>query len=151
MLDLTASRWQETALQQLPVGEVWGIGSRYEKFLQCHGIETAQQLRNAKDEWVRQHLTVVGLRTVHELRGQPCLPFELVRQTRKSLMVSRSFGEPIETIDELREAIAFFVTRAGEKLRREGLAAGSLSVWIETSRLRRTTVMPTAPPFRLRR
>jgi DNA polymerase V len=134
VLDLTGSRWQETALQQLPVGEVWGIGARYEKFLQDHGIETAQQLRNAKDEWVRQHLTVVGLRTVHELRGQPCLPFELVKQTRKSLMVSRSFGEAVETLDELRAAVAFFVTRAGEKLRREGLAAGSLSVWVETSR-----------------
>jgi DNA polymerase V len=136
VLSLAGSPYQHVALERLPVGEVWGVGSRYEKFLSQHGVTTARQLRDANDEWVREHMTVVGLRTVHELRGQPSLPFELVRPTRKSLMVSRSFGQSVTTAEELREAVAYFVNRAGEKLRRDQLVAGALSVWIETSRFK---------------
>jgi DNA polymerase V len=134
VLNLAGSPYQELALERLPVGEVWGIGHRYEKFLQQHGIQNALQLRNASDDWIREHLTVVGLRTVHELRQVPCLPFELVRPTRKSIVVSRSFGGAVESIEDLQDAISYFVTRAGEKLRRGGLSARTLSIWIETSR-----------------
>lgn len=134
VLNLAGSPHQRIALERLPIGEVWGVGSRYEKFLQMHGITNALQFRDAKDDWIRKNLSVVGLRTVWELRGLPCLEFELVKQTRKSLVVSRSFGEAVETIEELQNAIAHFVSRAGEKLRRDELLAGALSVWIETSR-----------------
>jgi DNA polymerase V len=138
VLDLARSPHQSVALARLPVSEVWGIGSRYNRFLNAHGINTALHLRDAPDEWVREHLTVVGLRTVHELRGIPCLPLELVRPARKTIVVSRSFGENVETLKDLSAAIAFFTTRAGEKLRRDGLSAGHLSVWIETSRFLET-------------
>lgn len=134
VLDLTFSPHQEAALQRMPVSEVWGIGSRYSEFLRAHQIETALDLKRAKDEWIRQHLTVVGLRTVQELRGLPCLPLELCPATRKSVTVSRSFGETVYTLPELRAAVAFYVTRAGEKLRRDELAASAITVFIEESR-----------------
>src|SRR5262249_50804399 len=37
---------------------------------------------------------------------------------------------------ELRAAIAFYVTRTGEKLRRQKLAAGAITVFIETDRFK---------------
>jgi len=136
VLDLTRSPYQELALKKTPVEEVWGIGPRYAAFLGEHGIFTALDLREARDDWVRANLTVVGLRTVHELRGVSCLPLELCSSSRKSVTVSRSFGGKVETLKELRAAVAYYVTRAGEKLRREKLAAGMLTVFIETSRFR---------------
>jgi len=134
VLDLTRSPYQELALARTPVEEVWGIGPQYSALLTSHGILSALDLRNVPDDWARTQLTVVGLRTVHELRGIQCLPLDLSPSTRKTVTVSRSFGSTVETLKELRAAVAFYVTRAGEKLRRDRLAAGSLTVFIETNR-----------------
>ena len=37
-------------------------------------------------------MTVMGGRTVYELRGVPCMPLELVELTRKGIALTRSFG-----------------------------------------------------------
>jgi len=52
------------------------------------------------------------------------------------ITVSRSFGAATSSLDELRAAIAFYTARAAEKLRRQKLAAGTLTVFIETDRFR---------------
>jgi DNA polymerase V len=49
-------------------------------------------------------------------------------------MVSRSFGRPITTVTEMREAVATYTTRAAEKLRGAHLAAGVVTVFLETNR-----------------
>ena len=49
-------------------------------------------------------------------------------------MVSRSFGRPITTLIEMREAVATYMTRAAEKLRRSHVAAGVLTVFLMTNR-----------------
>jgi DNA polymerase V len=49
-------------------------------------------------------------------------------------MVSRSFGRPITTLIEMREAVATYMTRAAEKLRRHHVAAGVLTVFLMTNR-----------------
>src|SRR5262245_15512406 len=81
-------------------------------------------------------MTVVGLRTVTELRGTPCIPLEVTSPAKKLITVSRSFGAATAGLDELRAAVAFYVTRAAEKLRRQKLAAGTITVFIETDRFR---------------
>ena len=75
-----------------------------------------------------------GLRTVKELRGEPCIPLELAPRPRKNITVSRSFGKAVSTIDEVQEAVRFYATRACEKLRRSKLAAGVMTVFLMTDR-----------------
>jgi DNA polymerase V len=118
------------------VKDIWGIGRSYTRLLQSHGICTALELRDADDRWIRQQMGVVGIRIVWELRGISCLPLELNPPPKKSLMVSRSFGRPIATLDEMREAVATYTTRATEKLRRHRLAAGTLTVFLMTNRFK---------------
>lgn len=124
----------QAALCATPVEEIWGIGRKWARFLESHGIQTAAALARAPDDWIRQHLTVVGLRTVHELRGLPCIPFEEAPSPKKSLTVSRSFGEPVTTLPGLKAAITAYMTRAAEKLRKEKQAARCLSVFLCTNR-----------------
>lgn len=57
------------------------------------------------------------LRTVWELRGIFYVPLDRTRTAKKAIMCSRSFGEPITQEKDLREAIATFASRVGEKLR----------------------------------
>jgi DNA polymerase V len=51
-------------------------------------------------------------------------------------MVSRSFGRAITSLHEMREAVATYTSRAAEKLRREHLAAGILTVFLMTNRFK---------------
>lgn len=53
-----------------------------------------------------------------------------------SITVSRSFGRPVESFEEVREALAHFASRAAEKLRREASVASVLAVFLMTSRFR---------------
>jgi len=134
VLDLTPTAVQAEALEQTPVAEVWGVGPAYAKLLKAAGITTALQLRDADRRWIRRRMTIVGARIVEELRGISCLPLEQCPQQKKSLTCSRSFGLPVESLAELREAVAVYMTRAAERLRRGRLAAGVVTVFINTNR-----------------
>ena len=136
MLDLTGSPYREAALERTPVEDVWGIGRQFAKLLKSRGIENALQFARADSRWVRMAMTVVGARIHAELNGVNCLPLEVAPRARKSVTCSRSFGESVETIGELKEAVAMFMTRAAEKLRRDTLAASVVTVFIQTNRFR---------------
>jgi DNA polymerase V len=131
---LTATSEIDATLACTRVEDIWGIGPGYTRRLKTRDIRTALQLRDANDRWIRQYLGVVGQRIVWELRGISCLPLELCPPPRQSLMVSRSFGRPITTLTEMREAVATYTTRAAEKLRRHHVAAGVLTVFLMTNR-----------------
>lgn len=125
---------REKLLRCIPVGDVWGIGSAYEKALCSNGVTTAAGFRALPDPWIRAEMTVVGLRTARELRGTSCLDLELVRPDRTSLIRSRSFGRQVESKEPLRQALAKHSQRAAEKLREERLVAKGLQAFITTKR-----------------
>lgn len=134
VLDLTDSPYLDIALKRTPVEEVWGIGPAYSKLLRECGITTALALRDIELRWARKAMTVVGARLVMELRGISCLPLETAPPPRKSITCSRSFPETINTLDDIREAVTSFITQVAEKLRRAGLAANIVTVFIQTGR-----------------
>ncbi|APW64310.1 Y-family DNA polymerase [Paludisphaera borealis] len=121
------------SLQRLPVGDVWGIGRQWARFLAGHGIGDALAFSQQPDGWIRQHMHVVGLRTAAELRGTPCIPLELAPAPRKGLVVSRMFGKKLTEFEPVKQALVAYVTRAGEKLRRDGLAARHMTVFLHNS------------------
>jgi DNA polymerase V len=117
------------------VGDVWEIGPAYAKLLHDRGVATALALRDVELGWARKMMTIVGARLVLlELRGISCLKLETAPPTRKSITCTRSFPEAIDNLDELREAVAAFVTRAAERLRQGGLAASAVTVFVQTGR-----------------
>jgi DNA polymerase V len=126
----------EPVLANLPVSEVWGIGRQLTQRLEAHGITTALHLQQTDLALIRQLLGIVGVRTVLELRGVACLPLELCPQPRKSCCVSRGFGRPVESLAELKEAIACYGATAAAKLRRDARVAQTLTAFITTNRFR---------------
>ncbi|SCA58034.1 DNA polymerase V, subunit C [Candidatus Terasakiella magnetica] len=120
-------------LATTPIGDVWGIGRRWAHKLKGDGIHYALDLANAPERWVRQKMGVVGLRTALELRGTACLAFEEETPDKKTICVSRSFGEMLESREDLEEAIKTFAMRAAEKLRRGKLVACQICVFIRTN------------------
>lgn len=130
---IPTSKELEAILYGLAVGDVWGIGRRLSSFLAKRGIHTAAQLCAQSDIWIKQHLSVVGLRTVWELRGIPCFEVEETPSSKQSLMTSRTFGRPILTEAEVLEAVSSFAARGAEKLRQQESLASWLQVFIMTS------------------
>jgi DNA polymerase V len=125
-------RW----MSQLEVGEVWGVGKRIAKRLNAMGVETVLDLRNISIKEIRAQFGVVMERTCNELRGISCLELEDVAPSKQQIMSSRSFGSPVTTLAELREAVASYVTRAAEKLRAQGSVAAAVHVFIQTNRFK---------------
>lgn len=52
------------------------------------------------------------------------------------MVVSRSFGQSVGSLQELQEAITTFTAKAAHKLRRERLAAGMMTVFAHSSRFK---------------
>ena len=134
VLDLTDSPYLNRVLAETPVEKVWTVGIKTALKLKGAGIKTALAFRDADIGWVRQKFGVVGVRTVYELRGISCYSLEQNPPIKKSIAVSRMFGKPVESIEELKEAVASYASRAGRKLRGQGLAAGVMTVYVTTSR-----------------
>jgi DNA polymerase V len=124
----------EPLLKITPIEDIWGIGRSWAKILRINCISTAWELRNAPDGLIKKELGVVGLRIAWELRGLVCSPLERKVSPKKTLTVSRSFGRPITSYQEMREAIAVYTGRAAQKLRRLHLAAGAIVVFLQTGR-----------------
>ena len=123
-------------MQRVEVGEVWGVGSRIRKRLSAMGIDTVLDLRNASPKAMRSYFGVVMERTCNELRGISCLELEDIAPSKKQIMSSRSFGVPVETIEELRESVASYLATAAAKLRQQQSSAGAVYVFIQTNRFK---------------
>jgi DNA polymerase V len=121
------------ALARLPIGEVWGIGHRWATRLEAMGIRTALEFSQQPEAWIRRQCNVIAARTAAELNGTPCLPLELAPPPKKGLVVSRMFGQKLNAFEPIKQALVAYVTRAGEKLRRDQLAACHLSVFLHNS------------------
>ena len=118
----------------IEVGEVWGVGGRIARRLEVMGIHTVLDLRNASPKEMRRHFGVVMERTCNELRGISCLALDDIAQPKQQIMSSRSFGRPVETIEELREALASYLSRAAEKLRKQLSVSAAVYVFVQTNR-----------------
>jgi DNA polymerase V len=119
-------------LRATPVGELWGVGSRWAARLQARGVATAAQLRDAPADDLLADFGVVMARTQRELQGHPCMELAEVEPDRQQIMVSRSFGTWIHNAQEMGEALATFAVRATEKLRQRGLTTSAIGILAET-------------------
>ncbi len=132
VFDLTgpdADAW----LARLPAGDVWGIGPRQAAKLAAMGIRDARGLKHLDRNLARRKFTVAGLHTVLELQGVACIDLEAAPPAKKSICSSRSFGKPVTTLAAIKEAVAAYAARAGEKLRAQRSVAGVVMVFLRTN------------------
>lgn len=134
VLDLCNPTHLDRALEITNIDSVWGVGRRFAKFLKVYGIKNALLLRDCDTEFIRKKMGINGVRLVEELRGNSCYPLDSSPMQKKNITVSRTFGRVIRNLEELAEAITAYATRGAEKLRRNGLVADSISVFIMTNR-----------------
>ncbi len=127
---------RQKALKLFPIEDVWGIGYRSVEKLAYHGIKTAWDLTQKSESWVRKEMTVTGVRTWKELRGESCISIEELPH-KKSICTSRSFAEQgLNRLADVEEAIANFAAQCSRKLREQHTVCNSITIFAHTSRFR---------------
>jgi DNA polymerase V len=134
VFDLTCYWDPDGILSGMETGDLWGVGKNLAQRLRGMGVKTALQFKQADPAAIRKSMGVIGERMLRELNGIPCMELEEMPPDRKGVMASRSFGSPVEALDELEEALANHVARASEKIRRYGLLATRMEVFLRTNR-----------------
>lgn len=134
LCDLSDGDVRADIYRDLPIGEVWGIGRRLAPRLRAMGICTVAQFVHTPSARIRRVMQITGVRLQAELQGHPCLDMAEITGPRRGLACTRSFGRPITSRADMRQAVAGYVARAAAQLRAEHLKAGHLSVFMHTSR-----------------
>lgn len=127
-----AEKRRRLLLEWLPVGDIWGIGRQSAPKLQQVGISNAWQLSQVSDQWAQAQLSVRGLRTVKELRGELCINLEISNEPQQSIARTRSFGHTVRDYNQLEAAIATFAAQAAVTLRAQRETTESVMVFLRT-------------------
>lgn len=121
------------ALSLTDVGDIWGVGHQYAKFLKKNGIYTAKDFRDADEKWLLKHMTIVGHRIQRELKKESCLDLEIFSKPKKSIIVSRTFAKYVNTLDELLGPFSYFVSSGCAKLRRQKSESCQIGIYLRTN------------------
>lgn len=133
--DLNASQ-QIKLLSQIAVDEVWGVGRQLSRRLAARNIHTVQDLRTAHTPSLRAEFGVVIEKTQRELQGIACLDLQEVVPDKQQIICSRSFGQMVQDLAILQDAVSSFVANACSKLRAQGSQASVIQVFLKTNRFR---------------
>ena len=121
----------QTALQNTPIDDVWGIGYSYSEKLKTYGIHTAYALSIKDLSWGKRFLGgVPGMKLIRELKGMHSHDMQTPRTSKKMIATTRMFGRTVSEWQEIEEALATYATRTAEKLRRQHSAAYGVSVFL---------------------
>ena len=127
---------REKALKLFPIKDVWGIGRKHSKKLEYNGVKTAWDFIQKSEGWVRREMSITGLRTWKELRGESSIEIE-DESYKKSICTSRSFpNQGLDKIEDVEEAVANFASMCSKKLREQHTVCNSIVVFAYTNRFR---------------
>ncbi|MEA3508699.1 MAG: DUF4113 domain-containing protein [Synergistota bacterium] len=119
-------------LENLEIGDVWGIGARGAEQLRKKGLRTALALRDFDRREADRNLPLGVRRAMAELKGRCCHSFEAQGQRRKTVQVAPSFRAPCGSLDDLRDAAASYVAEAAVTMRSEGQVCGAVQISLST-------------------
>ena len=134
VVDLSSRTRQRKLLHLTDVSDIWGIGPRITKRMYQLGITTALQLADSNISMIRKNFDVIVERTTRELNGESCIALEDAPPPKQNILNSRSFGERITELEDMKQAVTLYATRAAEKLREQHSRCRHIGVSIATAR-----------------
>ncbi|NIE95203.1 Y-family DNA polymerase [Acinetobacter sp. Tr-809] len=124
---------KEDYLSKIDVSEVWGVGRKHTKKLQSMGINTVFDLACSNPIQMQKLFSIVMARTVNELQGVSCIEIEDTPPSKKQIISSRSFGQRVTELNDLKEAIAMHAQDACKRLRADKSLCGCLIVFAQSN------------------
>lgn len=123
---------RQKALQAFDIGAVWGVGWRSVDKYRYHGIQTAWDMTQRSQSWIRQNFTVTGVRTWQELRGISCIN-SLETGAKQSICTSRSFDGMVGELGQLEMYVSNYAAHCAQKLRAQHSVCSLVTVFAQTN------------------
>ena len=120
------------ALKWTAIGDVWGIGRQHRKRLEALGVKNAWQFTLLPDDWVKKHMSILGLRLKKDLQGLPSIQLEEVPSPKKGIATTRSFEGTLTAFSDLEERVSTFANSCAEKMRKQGSSCTALLVFLRS-------------------
>ena len=132
----------ETLLSQMPVNEVWGIGRNHHKSLNQLGIQSVLDLIESNPKEIRRQFSVVMEKTVSELQGISCIDIEQETPCKHQIISSRSYGQPIYELEDIKASVRLYISLAVTRLREDASLCRMIGVFIQTGRFQAEKYAP---------
>lgn len=120
-------------LKNMPISDIWGIGKKWERKLNHIGIYSGLDLKNTDPLDIKKTFNVLLARTINELNHFSCIQVDALNVHKKSIMVSRSFGEKQKELAPILRALCAYTEKATQKLRSQNSVAGGIEVFLQTN------------------
>lgn len=118
------------SLYNVPVDEVWGIGRKWSKKLKDMEVHSVGQFLMVSDDTVRRLMNVNGLKSKMELKGMYCYPVQKIPKLKRNIASTRSFGQDVDSFDEIAEAMYTYITSGVKKLIDNEIAPNKATIFI---------------------
>ena len=118
------------SLYGINVDEVWGIGRAWAKKLKFIGVESIGQFLMMHDSQVRKMMNINGLKTKMELLGMYCHPVKTNTKPKKNIASTRSFGQDVDSFEQIGEAMYNYIKTGVKKLRDNEIMATKATIFI---------------------
>lgn len=115
---------------EIPVDEVWGIGRQWAKKLKNIQVETVGQFMMMNDYTVRKMMNINGLKTKMELLGSYCHQVTPKPRQKKNIASTRSFGQDIDSFDQISEAMYSYIQSGIKKLRDNEISPNKVTIFV---------------------
>lgn len=126
----------EKALKWFPIGDVWGIGRKYEQRFLNYGVKKAIDFVNLPDQFLKKEMGIFGIRMKNELLGikQYDISFS---EPNKQIATTRTFDQATNDLDFLNERIVTFTSECAKKLRAQNSCCWHITVFLTTNFFRK--------------
>ena len=124
----------DAVFKKLPVETIWGVGRRLAKRLNQLRFYSVYDLKVANAKHIRHQFSVTLERTVAELNGERCVNIDTQPSNKKQIYSTRSFGQKVQQLSDLQQAISQYASTAAVKLRKQNSVVKTIVVFIQTSR-----------------
>lgn len=116
------------------LGQLWGVGEGRVRAFAEHAFRNVADLVEADPARVSALYGIEGIRLQQEVSGQQALALNAHRSAKKSIMSSRSFAQSTHELPVVLDAVSYHLRRVVDGLKKSGLAAGSITVYMHSSR-----------------
>ena len=117
-------------MYEVSVEDVWGIGRKWTKKLNQLQVESVGQFMMMDDRIVKKLLNVNGLKTKMELLGHYCHIITPKPKLKKNIASTRSFGQDIDSFDQISEAMYSYITSGVKKLIDNEIAPNKATIFV---------------------
>ena len=122
--------------KKISVSKIWGIGNSHYRMLRNYGVNNLNDFINLNENWVKNKMTITGLKILQELKGIKCFDIESNPKNKKSISSTRSFPNEISDYKLISEAISSHAAKCSKKLRDENSCAQYIGILLCKNRFK---------------